>query len=238
MLEQNFELELKEDVGLPNFDLAPTRDQVAFGREHFSNTYAEFIKTYGYGRVRGGRFQFCPIDVFRPLAALIFKADPDLSHTDCHIVGYDAFGQSVTAWSERNRHVEIDLLEYQVSCTDIAPDIFNIPIPIPKGNTVPINRETLTRTILPSDPDAGECWDWMENKMFDRCVKTYGALEFGEVYGFFPSLGLTGYDSRARVVENIKRVKALEHFCMIAQMQNFTLVRHHKGRLEPVRPIG
>ena len=238
MLELNFEHTLKEDVGLPSFDLVPTPEQVAFGREHVSNTYAEFIETYGYGRVRGGRFQFCPIDIYRPLAALIFKADPDFSHNDTFILGYDAFGMSITAWSEKYWHVSIDMLEYKITCSKLAPHIFNIPIPAPKGPTVPVNRETMTRTILPNGREAGECWDWMENKMYDRCVKAYGALGFGEVYGFFPSLGLTGYDSRARVVENIKRVHALEYFCIIAQMQEFSLIRHNKGREEMIRPIG
>ncbi|PTV93405.1 hypothetical protein C8J27_11720 [Rhodobacter aestuarii] len=238
MLEKNFEEKLREDVGLPTRDLDPTPEQVAFGREHFSNTYAEFIETFGYGRVRGGRFQFCPIDVFRPLAALIFKADPELSHNDCHIVGYDAFGRDVTVWSQRFNVVHVDLLQYKIRNLSLAPsDLGTMPIPVPV-NPVPLNRETRTRSILPSTADIGECWDWQEGKMFDRCVKGLGALEFGEVYGFVPSLGLTGYNTRSRVVENVRRQRALEHFCMIAQLQPFRLVRNFGPREETVREIG
>lgn len=216
----------------------PTEAQVAFAREHVSNTYAEFIDTYGYGIVLGGRFQFCPIDMYRPLAALIFRADPDLSHNNCFILGFDAFGMAVTAWSEKYWNVQIDLLQYRITASKLAPPVFDFPIPAPKGSTDQVNRETMTRSILPSDKDTGECWDWKENKMFERCVKAYGALEFGQAYGFFPALGMVGYDSRSRAVENIKRVKALEHFCIVAQMQNFDLVRHNRGTTEVVRPVG
>lgn len=238
MLEVNFEKKLNRTVGFPSGGFAPTKEQVAFAREHVSNTYAEFIETYGYGLVRGGRFQFCPIDVYRPLAALIFKADPDFSHNDCFMLGFDAFGMRVTAWSEKYWNVEIDLLQYTITSGKLAPPVFDFPIPVPKGSTTPVNRETMTRGILPGDKDSGECWDWRENKMFDRCVGAYGALEFGEAYGFFPALGMVGYESRSRAVESVRRIKALEYFCMIAQMRNFDLVRHNRGRNEVVRPIG
>ena len=74
--------------------------------------------------------------------------------------------------------------------------------------------------------------------MFDRCVKNLGPLEFGEVYGFVPSLGLTGFNTRSRVVENVRRLRALEHFSMIAQLQPFRLIRNFGPREETVRMIG
>lgn len=98
----------------------PEASQVADAREGVSQTYAEFIQTRGYGLVRGGRFQFCPADEYRPIVALIFKADPDFSHNDTRILGYDAFGMDVVAWSEKHNLVNIDLLEYKVRCMALA----------------------------------------------------------------------------------------------------------------------
>jgi hypothetical protein len=236
-LDQNFVEELQSVGPVIRQELA-TPDQIAFAEKHVSQTYSQFIAQHGYGTVCEGRFQFCPIDRFRPLAALIFKADPDFSHTDCHIVGFDAFGMRVQAWSEKHYSVAIDLLEYKVSNIALAPSILNYMPPLPDTPRAPRNRETMTRMILPHEREAGDMWDWQDEPMYARCAEAYGALEFGECYGFFPSLGMVGFQSRFRAVENIKRVKALEHFCMIAQMQDFNLVRYNMGRDEIVRPIG
>ena len=236
MLERNFELEL-EDMGPYTPARFPTVEQIEDGREGVSNTYATFIETRGYGLVRGGRYQFCPADQYRSLAALIFKADTDFSHKDTRILGFDAFGMELVAWSEKHNTVRIDLLEYQIRCMSLAKPVLNYPMPIPK-KPVPLNRETRTRTILPTDEDTGECWDWQENRMYEAAVRKLGQLEFGEVYGFVPSLGLTGYNSRSRTLDNVQRVKALEHFCLIAQLKPFHLVRSNMGRTETIREIG
>lgn len=236
MLERNFEKRLNR-IGDYTPAQFPSQGQVAEGCERVSNTYAEFIKTRGYGLVRGGRYQFCPADQYRSLAALIFKADTDFSHTDARILGFDAFGMELIAWSERHNSITVNLLKYQIECFDLAAPVLNYPMPIPK-KTVPLNRETRTRTILPTDEDTGECWDWQENRMYEAAVRKLGQLEFGEVYGFVPSLGLTGYNSRSRTLDNVQRVKALEHFCLIAQLKPFHLVRSNMGRTETIREIG
>ncbi len=236
-MDQSFLDELNE-IGTPVRKEAATPGQIAFGLQHVSETYAQFIGQHGYGTIHSGRFQFCPIERFRPLAALIFKADADFSHNDCHIVGFDAFGTELHAWSEKHFFVKIDLLEYKVECIEIAPSLLNFTLPASEVAPPPKTADSMTRMILPTDHETGEMWDYKGDPMYTRCVKAYGALEFGEVYGFFPSLGLVGYNSTFRSVENIKRVKALEHFSMIAQMQDFNLVRYNMGRDEVVRQIG
>lgn len=236
MLEKNFEIKLG-DMSPYTPALFPIPAQIADGREGVSNTYAEFIETRGYGLVRGGRFQFCPADVYRPIAALIFAGDPDFTHKDTRILGFDAFGMELTCWSEKHNLVKVDLLRYQVRCTALAPIVFAMPLPVPK-KTVPINRETLTRMILPADKDTGECWDWREDRMYAQAVKAYGALEFGEMYGVMPSLGITGYHSRERELKNVKRLKTLEHMALIAQLKPFHLIQTERGVAKEVRQIG
>ncbi|NJM83036.1 MAG: DUF1851 domain-containing protein [Tabrizicola sp.] len=215
-----------------------TPNQVSFAADHVSETYSQFIAQYGYCMMFDGRFQFCPIERFRPLAALIFKADPDFSHNDCHIVGFSAFGSLIYAWSEKHDFVKIDLLKYRIECNTLAPDVLDMSIFEDDDPPRPQNRESLTRLILPFEENDCDIRDYDDNLMYAQCAKACGALEYGQVYGFFPSLGFVGYKTKFRSVENINRVKALEHFAMIAQMQDFHLVRYNMGRDEIVRPIG
>jgi hypothetical protein len=91
---------------------------------------------------------------------------------------------------------------------------------------------------MPLDEDDRECWDQQQRPMFTRCVQQHGALRDGECFGFVPSLGMVGYESKYRSVEHIKRVKALEHFCLIAQLQPFKLTRLTSRGYEYQREIG
>lgn len=55
---------------------------------------------------------------------------------------------------------------------------------------------------------------------------------------FLPSFGIAGASGPAQCVEHIKRVKALEHFTFLAQLQHMYLMKPVSGGLEAVRPIG
>ena len=74
--------------------------------------------------------------------------------------------------------------------------------------------------------------------MFNRCVKQHGPLQMGECYGFFPSLGMFEFGTKTKDVDHVKRVSALEHFTMIAQLKPFNLVRTVRGKTVIVREIG
>jgi Domain of unknown function (DUF1851) len=81
-----------------------------------------------------------------------------------------------------------------------------------------------------------------ERDFFAAAVARHGALEPGEVFGFFPALQLGG----AYAVENLKRVRAAEHFVILAQLERFKLTRltppdppaFPYGHVESVRFIG
>ena len=74
--------------------------------------------------------------------------------------------------------------------------------------------------------------------MYERCQAMHGHLEAGECYGFFPALAVVGIGSPFRRVENIQRVKAMEHFAILAQMGDFHLMKTVPGGVAPVRRIG
>ena len=81
-----------------------------------------------------------------------------------------------------------------------------------------------------------------DRDFFAAAAAKHGKLEPGEAYGFFPALQLGG----AYRIENLRRVRAAEHFAILAQLEPFKLTRltppdppaHPYGRLEPVRLIG
>ncbi len=222
----------------PPQDAKPlTREQVAFFKQHFPDSFYEFITIYGLGHYFDRGWWLVDPQEYRPLLALIFKADPDFDHNSCHLVGYSAFGD-LRIWSEKYFTILVDLLTYEVTNQKLAPSVSNIPLP-KLENPRPITAENLVSGVIPDEKEVRELWDFPENEpMFKRCVKEHGALERGECYGFVPSLGMVGFNSKFRRVEYVKRVKALEHFCMIAQMQDFVLTLRNKGRKEIVRTIG
>jgi hypothetical protein len=61
--------------------------------------------------------------------------------------------------------------------------------------------------------------------LYRGCQEKYGRLEPGECYGFFPALAISGIFGPHRTIENIRRVKAMEHFAILAQLDAFQLAR-------------
>jgi hypothetical protein len=92
--------------------------------------------------------------------------------------------------------------------------------------------------MLPSENKTYEEFDSLDQPMFDRCVAAHGPLERGECYGYFPAVATVGLDSPMRRLENIRRVKALEHFAILAQLGTFHLMKLERGAYVSVRPIG
>lgn len=56
----------------------------------------------------------------------------------------------------------------------------------------------------------------------------------GECYGFFPALEIGGVS----LVENTRKVKALEHFTFLAQLGPVRLFDYSSGRQQFVRELG
>jgi hypothetical protein len=124
--------------------------------------------------------------------ALIFKSDRELSHNDCHLVSYSAFGNKLRVWSEKYWIVDIHLPQYQVWCRKLFATEYKIPsslLPAPKRE---VNADFVASGLLPRDEDARECWDREQQPMFNRCVRKYGALQRGECFSLVPWLGVIG----------------------------------------------
>lgn len=194
------------------------------------------FETYGFGELFGGLFKFCEPDRFRSILALIFKADPDFSHRDCHIIGFTAFGE-LRVWSERHGPVDIDLPACRVGCSALAPTKFITLDSAPQTDTLPTD-DSMARAMIPFDQEDVDYQDFAGRPMYRRCVKTHGALTSEECFGFFPALAVSGEGSRFQSVDKIKRVTAIEHFALLAQLAPFTLTKVGPRGFEHIRAIG
>jgi hypothetical protein len=187
---------------------------------------AEFITTHGFLRFHDGLFSLCNPDEFRPILSLVFGDDKDFHDDECHVVGYSAFGV-LECWSEK-------LANFTISLPEAA--IFSRALTI--ANWAPIaSRDHLASGAIPDKAQA-DFLDSPGEPMFDRCVKKLGSLNEGECYGFVPALAFGGIYGPTRTVDHIKRLSALEHFTILAQLEQFKLVAVTVDALRVVRPIG
>ena len=72
--------------------------------------------------------------------------------------------------------------------------------------------------------------------LFARARKKVGDLALGECYGFFPAVGLGG----AGVLDEVRKVRALKHFGIIAQLDTIQLRYNdlEKKRVVVLRDLG
>lgn len=190
------------------------------------STLVDFIEAEGFCSFHDGLFRLCNPDEMRSISALVFKADKEFHHRECHIVGYTAFGD-LMVWSDKLWKFHIDLPESSV---------YSIALTM-EGWAPRVTAEHMAAGIVP-DKESADFVDFSGEPMFDRCMAMHGPLAGDECYGFFPALAISGASSPLRRVENIKRVKAKEHFAILAQMDTFDLMKLVPDGVAPVRQIG
>lgn len=223
-------------LGTPRTQQPFDPDNLAYMRDRLPPRLSEFLAQTGHS-VFGNAVTLCPSRQFAPVLAMIFKADKDLDHRDCTLVSYTGFGE-LGIWSDRHGVVFVDLAAGEVRCRSLAGASFTPKISLPKPVGKPNDPNRIARGTIFYRSDSMDYFDWQGQNMLTETLRVLGALELGECYGFFPALGLAGTESRARSVENLRRVQAFEHFTMLAQLQPFYLTSIASGRIEKVREIG
>ncbi|WP_244446718.1 GAD-like domain-containing protein [Neorhizobium galegae] len=235
MLDSFFEDTIAE-IGPPQRCIPMTPEQENRLSKQLPASFMAFLLQYGFGDYFDRKVQYCDPAEFSPILALVFAGDPDFSHRDCFVVGYSAFGRLI-CWSQRHDQFEIDLVDLRMTSRKLAPTQFILP-----PGTIKRERSTdpnvLARSLLVSDQRDYEEFDAQDQPMFARCRAMHGDLERNECYGYFPAIATVGLDSPVRRVENIRRVAALEHFAILAQLGTFHLMRLERGQYTAVRPIG
>lgn len=224
-MHENFEYYLKNYGPIDNDEPA---DAEVIGRisRIYPPSLAGFIAEFGFPSFHSGLFRLCDPEDFRSILAMIFKADPDFSHRDCHVVGYSAFGV-LKCWSPKYYGFDIELPLGAIYCSALT---------MPDWNPT-ASADHMASSLVPDNEDV-EFFDFNGEPMFARCLELYGKLRKGECYGFVPALAISGPYSPLRRVENIKRVSALEHFSILSQLEDFSLMKITPSDVVPLRKIG
>lgn len=195
-------------------------------RDTLPGPLADMIEQMGFCSLANGLFYTCQPDDMRSILALVFGTDPDFSYKDCHVIGHSAFGD-LYLWSDKYQSFNINLAEALIFCATLTnPDWKHTATP-----------EHMAANMLPMIEEI-DFVDQYGEPLYRRCQERYGRLEPGECYGFFPALAISGIFGPHRMIENIRRVKAMEHFAILAQLDAFQLARVGVEGAEPVRPIG
>ncbi|MDE8653719.1 GAD-like domain-containing protein [Novosphingobium album (ex Liu et al. 2023)] len=184
---------------------------------------AGFLFECGTGLWLDGRFQFCDPLRFQPIVDLLLQADMDLRPDRTAMFGYSAFGE-IMAWNQDHGLLQVNLPRLWASVSHV------------------VEGGTADQTIIASLAGIGDLnyGDWHEDGvdgaplLFKRVRKARGALALGEVYGFVPALEAGGEAH----VETARRLKALEHFAILAQFGPVTLFDYSSGEQVRLRELG
>ena len=194
------------DYGLPRETVLCTPEMAEALRGRLPDGLIAMWQEVGVGIVGDGRFQFCLPDYLQPIVDMIVGHDPNLSDGTLTPFGYSAFG-TIYTWHSMLGSCNIDVLEKEL---------------VTRIRKTQTERDFLAK----SDPDGqimldlcgieDDCDSFDEDgeELFDRAVASLGPLQRGECYGYFPALGLGG----ARLLKYLRRIRALEHFAIIADL--------------------
>jgi len=190
-----------------------------------------FWQEHGRGSYLDGMYWICDPAPFRAVLDLVFKDDPEFDSADMTAVSYTAFGD-LKVWDRIRANMIVHFATSQVFCPRESSHIDQFtgkrfPDDYMIGTTVGIVKSQFAPSELAFLASAKE---------------RLGPLAAGEIYGFFPALQLGG----AYAVENQRRVRAAEHFMLLAQLAPMSLVeltqpeppRFPYGRQKVVRQIG
>jgi hypothetical protein len=218
-------------LGEPRFAAKITPDEAGRYRGRVPEALIRFWSEHGRGAFLDGLYWICDPAPFDALIALIFEGDAEFDPTEMTVVAHTAFG-SLKLWHRKRRSVLVDLLTSTVfNPTERSWHDARTSAPFSEDFSVS-NLVGITGSEYLAD----------ERDLLAAAIARDGPLAPGEIYGFFPALQLGG----AYVAENLRRVKAPEHFAILAQLSKFTLTRltppeppaYPYGRIENVRTIG
>ncbi len=220
-LNEDFQ-DVLEDFGEPTtYDKYQTSEFDTWSK-HIPEPLIDFWRIYGWSSFLEGRLWLPNPHDFDPLMKLIFEGDSEIDHEKCHLIAYSAFG-SLDIWSEQFQVIDIDLIQGWAFVD---------------GLTDRKSADDSDRlATFPFLGDADTDYDTVDENgkpLFSRAVKKHGSLEPGECFGFFPAQVLGGGGN----LDEIQRVKALEHFILLAELQPLTLMKWEGTTMVPVRQIG
>lgn len=191
----------------------PARDTVAMAQEDINSlekrvpkTLVQFWRNYTLGVYGSGLLHLCNPIHFDPLLEILFANDSDFHPAATSLYAFTVFG-TLYLWNSVHGAMTLYLLDGSL---------------VASGYTCPEKRQTpnidISSNIFSFSPKRADLED-DNGPLFSRAVEKLGEPNLDECYGFFPALALRG----ERRLENLKRVKALEHFVILAQLTPLVL---------------
>ncbi len=185
----------------------------------------EYWQEYGIGSWAGGKFQFCNPADYASTVALILRGDPDYSLEHTHLIGYGAFGDLVL-WHETRQCLHVNLPYLRATADAVRPN----------WKATEANIALTSRLYGLADKESFTLFDNAARAapIYERCAKRLGPPDLGECYGLHPALALGGSTD----ITSVKRVRAREHFALLAQLGPIRLVNYDSLREVFVRNLG
>ena len=185
-------------------------------------SYLTFVSEVGTGPVLDGFFHYVDPRAYASLPPMVFGNDPDFYPSAMVVVGHSAFGE-LLIWNRNHRAMTVDLLSRWV----LASEFF-------KPDQEVSDEVSLEAAFMLIDADSYDAVDVDGNLMFERCLKAYGPLEFGQIYAprLHPALG------GSMTVDNFRPASAREAMAIAAQAAPFNLVDARPFPPKIVRRIG
>ncbi len=217
---------LLSKFGKPADPVFLTDEEIASCRGRLPESLLEFWQQVGLGTWGNGLFQFCRPADYSSIVEAVFRGDPEIDASDCSVIGYEAFCQ-LHIWHRTLGSMKVDLLFAEVDA-DFTVDAKQREIQKKLG------PEKLVGISLNGVIQYGDIKDEDGNLMFERAVRALGAPQRDECFGFVPAIGLGG----ARRLEYLRRIRAPEHFAILAGLNRFRLVTLKDLEMVIVRMIG
>jgi hypothetical protein len=221
MVNDAFQYSLKK-FGAPKTYDKPEQEELQKWSGHVLEPLIDFWRSYGWTSFINGQLWLPNPHDFDPLIEALFESDDEIDYHKCHLVAYSAFGD-LYIWSEDFRVIRISLPQGWLYCRGITEAEF-------EGDLQKLANFPLFGNVKTGYDSVDE----NGKPLYKRAVKKYGALEPGECFGYVPALAMGGSGN----LDEIQRVKALEYFIFVSQLQPLTLMKREGTSMVPVRHIG
>jgi hypothetical protein len=221
-LSEDFEYTIQK-LGEPKVRQLMSSSRLDELRSLIPDELVDFMTVYGECSLADGLVNVCDPIAYAGLSKQIFGKDRDFGKATSSLFAYSAFGD-LFFWNQLFGLHTVDLLSGVVVCASLTAGTLDKP-----------THHRHIYVAFDMSRDALDAVDEHGKPLLARAVKKLGPLEIGECYGFVPLLSLGGM----RRLENLKRLKAREHFSIAAQSMQLRLVDARQyGNLDGVRLIG
>ncbi|SCB43849.1 hypothetical protein GA0061103_6387 [Rhizobium multihospitium] len=220
---QKWYSEIVDAYGAPSERIEFSPNEITGLASVFPASLKGFFLEMGRSVLRRGRIQTCHPNDMEGVLSLIFNVDREFSSDKCFAFAYSAFGD-IFFWMEDFGYGRLSLYEGHVFQKNLV-----------KGRRP--GSEAINAVSVPfwlSD-EALDYGDETGRPLFEQARHGLGQLEISECYGFVPVLAFGG----RRDIGDLKRLKAAEHFSIVAQTMDYHLMDvQGYGKIAKIRRIG